>query len=271
MGRVNLDRPKWLPENWNFEIKGKFRSKNEVDIFLKTGGKHKKDSISSIPSIIVASDDFCNDGIPLDLLLLSQTCIDVELDVRVETTILNKGDVFNKGKMSYIGRSGCQRIGVLKQKFVALEPLQEILIDIILNQCSKLLPSGTYIDVELDVRVDTTTPNKCDVSIEGKVSDVTPSKLQIQRKITPIRQVNLDKPKWLLENWRFETNVQTTRANTRIFDRYYIEHMFGGNCRSKNEVDYFMKIGDNHKKAKSIINYDAATPSEEKSNRRREA
>jgi len=73
-------------------------------------------AISSIPWIIVTSDDFCNDGMPSDLLF----------------------------------------------------------------------PSGTYIDVELDVRVETTTPNKGNKSIEGKVSDVIPSKLQMHRKITPM-------------------------------------------------------------------------------------
>ncbi|KAG5581508.1 hypothetical protein H5410_052135 [Solanum commersonii] len=114
----------------------------------------KADSaISSIPRIIVTNDDFCNDGIPSDLLL----------------------------------------------------------------------PSGTYIDVELDVRVETTTPNKGDVSIEGKVSDVIPTKLQIQRKIMPMRQVNQEWPKWLRENWRFESNARFTGATTGFFDRYYIE------------------------------------------------
>ncbi|KAH0670576.1 hypothetical protein KY290_025990 [Solanum tuberosum] len=86
--------------------------------------------VSSIPSIILTNDDFCNYGIPSD----------------------------------------------------------------------PLLPSGTYIDVELDVRIETTTLNKDDVFYERKVSDVTLSKLQIQRKIAPMCRVNLDRLKWLLEN-----------------------------------------------------------------------
>uniref|UniRef100_A0A0V0I938 Putative ovule protein n=1 Tax=Solanum chacoense TaxID=4108 RepID=A0A0V0I938_SOLCH len=133
-----------------------------------------------------------------------------------------------------------------------------------------LLTSGTYTDVVLDVRVENTTPNKGNVTNEGKVSDVTPSKLQIQRKITPMRLVNLDRSKWLPENMRYETKVRTTGAITIIVDRYYIEPVFGGKFRSKNEVDYFLKAGGKRKKAKNNINCDAATPSEEK-NRRREA
>ncbi|KAG5581526.1 hypothetical protein H5410_052153 [Solanum commersonii] len=81
--------------------------------------------VSSNPRIIVTSDDLCNDDIPLDPLFPSGTCINDVLDVRVENTTLNKGDI----------------------------------------------------------------PN------EGKVSNVTLSKLQIRRKITHMRPVNLDRPK----------------------------------------------------------------------------
>uniref|UniRef100_M1CYQ8 Uncharacterized protein n=1 Tax=Solanum tuberosum TaxID=4113 RepID=M1CYQ8_SOLTU len=126
----------------------------------------KVDSVvSSIPSIIVTTNDFCNDGIPSD----------------------------------------------------------------------PLLSSGTYIDVVLDVRVENTTPNKGDITNGGNVFDVTPSNLQIQRKITPMRLVNLDRSKWFPKNWR-----------------------------SKNEVDYFLKAGSKLKKAENNINCDPATPSEEK-------
>uniref|UniRef100_A0A0V0I0D9 Putative ovule protein n=1 Tax=Solanum chacoense TaxID=4108 RepID=A0A0V0I0D9_SOLCH len=127
-----------------------------------------------------------------------------------------------------------------------------------------VVPSGTYIDVVLDVRVENTTPNKAYVTNEGKVSDVTPSKLQIQRKITSMRLVNLDRSKWLPENWRYETKVCTTGATTVIVDRYYIKPVFGGKFRSKNEVDYFLKAVGKHKKAKNNINGDAAITSEEK-------
>ncbi|XP_015160103.1 methyl-CpG-binding domain-containing protein 6-like [Solanum tuberosum] len=158
-------------------------------------------AISSIPRIIVTNDYFCNDGIPADLLLLS----------------------------------------------------------------------GTYIDVELDVRVEITTPNKGDVSIEGKVSDVIPTKLRIQRKITPMRRVNQEWPKWLRENWRFESKACFTGATTEISDRYYIELVSGDKLRSENEVDYLIKIRGKHKTEKTNINFVVATPSEEKKTRRREA
>jgi len=101
---------------------------------LKLRSMTKVDAVvSSIPWIIVTRHDLCNDDIPSDSLLPSGTCIDVVLDVTVENTTLNKGDV----------------------------------------------------------------PN------EGKVSNVTLSKLQIQRKITHMRSVNVDRSKWLPENWRF--------------------------------------------------------------------
>ncbi|KAG5581532.1 hypothetical protein H5410_052159 [Solanum commersonii] len=84
-------------------------------------------NVSSIPHINVTTDDFYNDGIPSDQLLPLGTYIGVELDVRVETTTPKK-----------IGRSGCQRIGGLKQKFIPVEPLQEFLIDTILKKCPGL-------------------------------------------------------------------------------------------------------------------------------------
>ena len=67
------------------------------------------------------------------------------------------------------------------------------------------LPLGIYIDVEFDARAETTTPNKGDVPDEGKHSDVPRSKQQIRRKITRTHQVNLDRPVWLPQNWKFET------------------------------------------------------------------
>ncbi|XP_049399915.1 uncharacterized protein LOC125864006 [Solanum stenotomum] len=137
-------------------------------------------AVSSIPLIIVTTNDFCNDGIPSD----------------------------------------------------------------------PLLPSGTYIDVVLDVRVENTTPNNGDVPNEGKVSDVTLSKLQIQRKTMPMRLVNLDRSKLLPEYWRYETKVHISRATTVIVDRYNIESAgVWGKFRSKNEVNYFLKAGGKRKKA----------------------
>ncbi|KAG5581501.1 hypothetical protein H5410_052128 [Solanum commersonii] len=77
-----------------------------------------------------------------------------------------------------------------------------------------LLSLGTYTDVLLDVRVENTTPKKGDIANEGKMSDVTLSKLQIQRKITHMHLVNLDRSKWLPENWRFGIKVHTTGTTT---------------------------------------------------------
>ncbi|KAG5581523.1 hypothetical protein H5410_052150 [Solanum commersonii] len=76
-----------------------------------------------------------------------------------------------------------------------------------------LLPSGTCIDVVLDVTVDNTTLNKGDVPNEGKVSDVTLSKLQIQRKIMHM------------------CPIRTTGATTGIVERYYTEPITGDKFR----------------------------------------
>ncbi|KAK4724324.1 hypothetical protein R3W88_027103 [Solanum pinnatisectum] len=125
-----------------------------------------------------------------------------------------------------------------------------------------LLPLGSYIDVELDVRVETTTPNYSDVPIEGKVSDVTRSKLQIKRKIIPMCQLNLDRPKWLPNNWTFETKVCTSGASAGQKDRYYFEPVSESKFRSKAQVDDFLKTG--LKREKLDPNHDVATPSEDK-------
>ncbi|KAG5581534.1 hypothetical protein H5410_052161 [Solanum commersonii] len=125
-----------------------------------------------------------------------------------------------------------------------------------------LLPLGRYIDVELDVRVETTTPNNSDVPNEGKVFDVTRSKLQIKRKITPMCQVNLDRLKWLPNNWTFKTKVRTGGASAGQKDRYYFEPVSGSKFRSKPQVDDFLKTG--LKWDKHDPNSDASTPSEGK-------
>ncbi|KAK4724326.1 hypothetical protein R3W88_027105 [Solanum pinnatisectum] len=59
-------------------------------------------NVSSIPLIIVTNNDLCNDDTPSDSLLSSGTYIDVLLDVRVENTTPNKGDVPNEGKVSEV-------------------------------------------------------------------------------------------------------------------------------------------------------------------------
>ncbi|KAG5581493.1 hypothetical protein H5410_052120 [Solanum commersonii] len=129
-----------------------------------------------------------------------------------------------------------------------------------------LLPPGTYIDVELDVRAETTTPIKGDVPDEGKVSDVTRSKLQIKKKIMHMRQVNLDRPKWMPENCGFEIKVCTGGATVGRIDRFYIEPVSKSKFRSKIKVDDFLKTGRMSKSTKFDLNCDGATPSKEKKN-----
>ncbi|XP_015160105.1 uncharacterized protein [Solanum tuberosum] len=124
------------------------------------------------------------------------------------------------------------------------------------------LPLGSYIDVELDVRVEITTSNNSDVPNEGKVFDVTRSKLQIKRKIIPICRVNPDRLKWLPNNWTFETKVRTGGLSVGQKDRYYFELVSGSKFRSKPQVDDFLKTG--RKRKKHDPNCDAATPSEGK-------
>lgn len=133
-----------------------------------------------------------------------------------------------------------------------------------------LLQSGTYIDVE------TATPNK-EVPGEEKVADLAPateeSKMEMQtvvpeaENVTPVRrasrsmEVNVERPSWLPEDWRFETKVRTNGATAGTVDRYYYEPVSGAKFRSKAEVLYFLETGGKRKKANTGTGSDA-TPSE---------
>ncbi|XP_015054955.1 uncharacterized protein LOC107001405 [Solanum pennellii] len=128
-----------------------------------------------------------------------------------------------------------------------------------------LLPE-TYIVVELDAREETTTPNKGDVPDEGKLSDVPRSKLQIRRKNTPTHQVNLDRPVWLPQNCKFETEVRTIESTVRRVDKFYIEPISKSPFRSKIEVEEFLETGFKRKRKIIYHNHDGAAPSEEKRN-----
>ena len=64
--------------------------------------------------------------------------------------------------------------------------------------------------------------------LKARCPDVTPSKLQIQRKIMPMRLVNLNRLKCLRDNRRYETKVHTSGATIVIVDRYYIEPVSRG-------------------------------------------
>ncbi|TMW98024.1 hypothetical protein EJD97_004613 [Solanum chilense] len=129
-----------------------------------------------------------------------------------------------------------------------------------------LLPPGTYIDVELDARADTITPNKGDVPDEGKLTDVPRSKLKIRRKIAPIHQVNLDRPLWLPQNWKLETKVRTIGATVGRVDKFYIEPISKSQFRSKIEVEEFLETGCKRKRKIIYHSHDGAAPSEEKRN-----
>ncbi|XP_049399917.1 methyl-CpG-binding domain-containing protein 5-like [Solanum stenotomum] len=107
-----------------------------------------------------------------------------------------------------------------------------------------------------------TTPNNSDVLNEGKVSDVTRTKLQIKRKITPMYQVNPDRQKWLPNNLTFETKVRSGGASAGQKDRYYFEPVTGSKFRSKTQVEDFLKTG--LKREELDLNRDADTPCEGK-------
>ncbi|XP_055835809.1 methyl-CpG-binding domain-containing protein 5-like [Solanum dulcamara] len=137
-----------------------------------------------------------------------------------------------------------------------------------------LLQSGTYIDAESNVNVETTKPNKGALPDEGNVPDLTPATtLEMQNTAsvaetaTPVRQgsrsaeVNVERPSWLPLDWRFEARVRTNGATAGTVDRYYYEPASGTKFRSKTEVLYFLETGGKRKKAITGSGTDA-TPSE---------
>ncbi|KAG5581496.1 hypothetical protein H5410_052123 [Solanum commersonii] len=222
--QVNPDRPKWLPNNWTFETKvrsngasagqkdryyfesvtkSKFRSKPQVDDFLKTGLKRGKldpnrDAVHH-PKVLDANNG--SESIPsLQKWSLVKTIKGME-----ETT-----------KSALVIKGSFERVNLVNADISSILPIIVTSDDLCNDDTpsDSLLPSRTYIDVLLDVRVEITTINKGDVPNEGKVSDVTISKLQIQRKIMHMHQLNLDTSKGLLENWRFGIKVRTTGATT---------------------------------------------------------
>jgi len=60
--------------------------------------------------------------------------------------------------------------------------------------------------------------------------------------------VNPDRPKWLPNNWTFETKVRTDGASVGQKDRYYFESVTRSKFRSKPQVDDFLKTGLKSKK-----------------------
>ncbi|KAF3620226.1 putative NAC domain-containing protein 89-like [Capsicum annuum] len=159
-----------------------------------------------------------------------------------------------------------------------------------------LLQSGTYIDAEENSRVETNTPNKGtggDVPDEGKEADLTNpapaeaetaeaetaeegSKMAAQpnesaaETVTPVRkpgrsvEVNVERPSWLPDDWRFETKVRTNGATAGTVDRYYYEPVSGTKFRSKTEVLYFLETGGKRKKPTGADATPSETPSSKK-------
>ncbi|KAH0721421.1 hypothetical protein KY284_006451 [Solanum tuberosum] len=120
--------------------------------------------------------------------------------------------------------------------------------DDLYNDCipsSPLFQLGTYIDVELDVRVETTYQTKVMYLMKGN----------------NLMQLGIGRSG---ENRRFETEVCSAGATTRKKDRYYFEPVSGSKFKSKYEVGHFLKTGCNCKRSKFNFNCDDAAPCEGK-------
>lgn len=141
-----------------------------------------------------------------------------------------------------------------------------------------LLQTGTYIDAESNVSVETTTPSKGVVPEEERnVPDLTPAPAESAQETqnTPSAvetappprygsrsmEVSVERPSWLPMDWRFEAKVRTSGATAGTVDRYYYEPVSGSKFRSKTEVLYFLETGGKRKKANPGSGGDA-TPSE---------
>ncbi|KAJ8558435.1 hypothetical protein K7X08_005201 [Anisodus acutangulus] len=151
-----------------------------------------------------------------------------------------------------------------------------------------LLQSGTYIDA------DTTTSNKgvldkpnvnasnlAPAPVTAPAPEETPPELTMPASattetVTPLRnpnrsvEVNVERPSWLPESWKFETKVRASGATAGTVDRYYYEPVSGRKFRSKNEVLYFLETGGKRKKgtpggdATLLLQPSETTPSSKK-------
>ncbi|KAM3398842.1 methyl-CpG-binding domain-containing protein 6-like [Capsicum galapagoense] len=147
-----------------------------------------------------------------------------------------------------------------------------------------LLQSETYINGETNARVETAKPNKADVVVEkGKVVDLatsasveSESKMEVQMTelvagtVTPMYkvnrsiEVNVARPSWLPEDWKFVTEVHIDGAFAGTIDRYYYDPFCGTKFQSKTEVLDFLGTGG---KCKDDTGGDA-TPSETRSSKK---
>ncbi|PHT27749.1 hypothetical protein CQW23_32650 [Capsicum baccatum] len=141
-----------------------------------------------------------------------------------------------------------------------------------------LLQSETYISVETNDRFETAKPNKANFVVEKRnevdlatpVSVESESKMEVQttelvdetvmlvNKVNRSVEVNVKRPSWLLEDWKFEIKVRTNGACTGAVDNYYYEPLSGKIFQSMPEVFRFLKTGSRHKKSTG----GDATPSE---------
>ncbi|PHT28311.1 hypothetical protein CQW23_32083 [Capsicum baccatum] len=141
-----------------------------------------------------------------------------------------------------------------------------------------LLQSETYIGVETNARFETVKPNKADFVVEERnevdlatpVSVESESKMEVQttelvaetvmpmHKVNISVEVNVKRPSWLLEDWKFETKVRTNGASAGAVDNYYYEPVSGKIFWSMAEVFRFLKMGSRRKKSTG----GDATPSE---------
>lgn len=105
-----------------------------------------------------------------------------------------------------------------------------------------LLQTGTYIDAESNVSVETTTPSKGVVPEEERnVPDLTPAPAESAQETqnTPSAvetappprygsrsmEVSVERPSWLPMDWRFEAKVRTSGATAGTVDRVNISSL----------------------------------------------
>ncbi|KAF3613425.1 hypothetical protein FXO38_36250, partial [Capsicum annuum] len=121
-----------------------------------------------------------------------------------------------------------------------------------------LLQSETHISSKTNARFETAKPNKADFVVEEgkKVNLATPvsveseSKMEVQttesvaETVTPVQkvnrsvEVNIKRPSWLPEDWKFEKKVRTNGASAGAVDNVFQKQSlhFSG-CRDKIELD----------------------------------
>ncbi|PHT28314.1 hypothetical protein CQW23_32086 [Capsicum baccatum] len=131
------------------------------------------------------------------------------------------------------------------------------------------LQSETYISTEANATFETTKPEKADFVVEeGKEVDLaTPvsveseSKMEVQmtksvaEMVTPVHkvnrsvEVNVKRPSWMSEDWKFVRIFRTNGASAGTVDIYYYVPVSGKKFRSMPEVLRFLKTGTMRKRS----------------------